>query len=157
MQIYLHSCTGEDPGFFNGGWLIQSATIKTYRFFKKKRFNGTLLKLELCKAVIKNGGKRKARWISKSNLAGKNSKTRLNFSRCFRLTIISVFGLAGFTRYPRISIFWGTHVCISFFHVLDFYGGLLRRGVASHPIHPPWIRPCVDSESFRAARPRRTS
>ena len=24
-----------------------------------------------------------------------------------------------------------------FFHVLDYYGGLLRRGVASPPIHPP--------------------
>ena len=32
---------------------------------------------------------------------------------------------------------FGIHACISFFYVLDFYGGLLRRGVASHPIHPP--------------------
>ena len=34
------------------------------------------------------------------------------------------------------------HVFPFFFQVLDFYGGLLRRGVANHPIHPPRIRPC---------------
>ena len=40
---------------------------------------------------------------------------------------------------------FGTHIFLCFlgpmhvfpfFHILDFYGGLLRRGVASHPIHP---------------------
>ena len=65
FRVFLE-VTGADPGFFNGGWLIQSAT--------------------------------------------------------------KLFGI---------------HVCISFFPVLDFFGGLFRRGEASHPIQPPGSAPEV--------------
>ena len=50
----------------------------------------------------------------KSNIAGKNSKTRL--------TIISVFGLAGFTRFlvSRYLYFLGPMHVFPFFRALEF-------------------------------------
>ena len=43
---------------------------------------------------------------------------------------------------PRISIFfWASHISVCF---STYYICLVgcSRGVASHPIHPHWIRPC---------------
>ena len=43
---------------------------------------------------------------------------------------------------PRISIFFGPTYFRLFFHVIYFSVSCSTGAVASHPIHPHWIRPC---------------
>ena len=115
---------------------------KDFPLLREKRFNGTLHsgKLELCKAIIKNSGKQQSKMDPKKSYGGKELNIEAQF-----------FALLPAYYHFRFRPCWlqkvfGTHVFLyflgpmhvfPFFYVLDFYGGLLRRAVVSHPIHPP--------------------
>ena len=97
-------------------------------------------KLELCKAVIKNGGKQQRKMDPKKKYGGRELKNEAQF-----FALLLAYYHFHFRPCWLHRVF-GTHVFLyflgpmhvfPFFHVLDFYDGLLRRGVASHPIHPP--------------------
>ena len=87
----------------------------------------------------------KARWIPKSNMAGKNSKNKAQFFALlpayhhFRFWPCWLHKPQGFW-YPRISIFFGTHECISFCSRIRFLWWAFPKGVNPPPLGPPLCR-----------------